>query len=349
MRLALAVILAASSAPALAMHCELDGVAVNTDNGATTAGKSGMLKCYRPDGKLQREQELRNGEYLGLDRRYDDDGSVHERQVSSRGNTEGRATERYPDGKLKHEGNYENGSAVGLHKSYHPNGKPAALRYFAKAGAQAVATMEFNRQGQLSQLRCGVHPMLGEDRGPCGFDGSPVEVQLFDRSGTLSSQLRMQNGKVLFASEFDRAGRRTASSETTADGRIEKHFHDNGQLAKEIEVSHDFVIAEREWYMNGQPKSRIVREAAERTPKSSVENYRDDGVLASRTDYLGRRTVHLATFDEQGRPKEQFDYDDESRVRRHRAYGADGALTVDDELYPDGSRKSLLAAPKIAR
>lgn len=331
------------------MHCELDGVEVNTDNGSTTAGKSGMLKCYRPDGKLQREQELRNGEYLGLDRRYDDDGTVHERQVNARGNTEGRATERYPDGTIKHEGNYENGSAVGLHKSYHPNGKTAALRYYEKAGAQAAATMEFNPRGQLSELRCGGHPMLGEDRGPCGFDGKPVQVQLYDRGGVLSSQLRMQDGKLLFASEFDRAGRMTESSETTATGRIEKHFHDNGQLAKEIEVVHDVAIAEREWYMNGQPKSRIVREASDRNPKSSVEHYRDDGVLASRTDYLGRRTVHLATFDERGAPKEEFDYDDENRVRRHRAYGPDGAPSVDEELYPDGSRKSLLAAPKIAR
>lgn len=349
MRLAFSLILLAVAMPALAMHCELDGVEVNTDNGATTAGKTGMLRCYRPDGKLQREQALRQGDYLGLDRRYDDDGSVRERQVNARGNTEGRATETYPTGRLKSEGNFSDGSAVGLHKSFHPDGKPAALRYYEKAGAPAAATMEFTPKGQLSALRCGTHPMLGEDRGPCGFDGTPVEVQLFDRSGALTAKRTMQNGKVLSTSDYDRSGRMTGASETTTDGRIERRFHDNGQLAAEIEVAHEVVIVEREWYMNGQPKSRITREPVEGNPKSTVERYRDDGVLASRSEALGRRTLHLASFDEHGRPKEEFDYDDDGRLRRHRAYGPDGALTVDEELYPDGSRKSLLPPPKIAR
>jgi hypothetical protein len=55
-----------AAAPAFAARCDLNGVEVNTDNGSTTAGKSGILKCYR-DGKPWREQELRNGEYIGLD------------------------------------------------------------------------------------------------------------------------------------------------------------------------------------------------------------------------------------------------------------------------------------------
>ena len=42
--------------PALAARCDLNGQEVNTDNGSTTAGKTGILKCYR-DGKLWREQE----------------------------------------------------------------------------------------------------------------------------------------------------------------------------------------------------------------------------------------------------------------------------------------------------
>jgi YD repeat-containing protein len=191
--------------------------------------------------------------------------------------------------------------------------------------------------------------MLGEDREPCGFDGKPVEVPLYDRGGALTTRLRMQNGKVMVASEFDRAGRLTASSEATADGRITRRFHDNGQRAAETVVAHDLVVAEREWYMNGQPKTRVEREAVERNPKSTVERFRDDGVIASRSEELGRRTLHQATYDERGRPKEEFDYDDDGRVRRHRAYGPDGALTVDEALYPDGSRKSLLATPKVAR
>ena len=149
MRFLLAIVLLPFCAPALAARCELGGVEVNTDNGATTAGKSGILKCYKPDGKLWREQELRDGKYLGLDKRYDDDGAVSERQVNANGNTDGLAREWYPGGKLKREARYENGSVVGVSRAFHPDGKPASLRFTQKAGANAAVTLEWNAQGAL--------------------------------------------------------------------------------------------------------------------------------------------------------------------------------------------------------
>jgi hypothetical protein len=82
------LVVALAPLPALAARCDLNGEEVNTDNGSTTAGKSGILKCYR-DGKIWREQELRNGEYLGtrqaLRRRRLDLGAPGQQERQYRG------------------------------------------------------------------------------------------------------------------------------------------------------------------------------------------------------------------------------------------------------------------------
>ena len=107
------------SAPVAAKRCELNGEEVNPDNGATTAGKTGILTCWHDDGRKMYEHELRDGKHLGLDRSYGFDGSISERQVNELGNTEGLAREFYPDGTLKSEGTYNDADAVGLTKSFH--------------------------------------------------------------------------------------------------------------------------------------------------------------------------------------------------------------------------------------
>lgn len=344
----IAVIAMVLAGPAAALRCELDGVAINTDNGSTTAGRSGILKCYRPDGRLQREQELRNGQYRGLDKRYDDDGSVSEREVNANGNTEGRARERYANGQLKHEAIYENGAAVGLSKSWFPDGRIAALRFTGKAGGPTLALVEYNAQGQLTELRCGPRPLLEVDRQPCGF-GAAATTALFDARGERRAELTLREGRTLAAREFDRAGRLASGYETTADGRIERRYHENGQVALESVVAHDYRIADTEWYMNGQVKSKTTREPAERAAHETVERFRDTGVIESRAELIGARRTHEQTFDERGAPKEELFYDDEGALKRRRAFGAGGAVTVDEALYPDGSRKSILGTPQIAR
>ena len=47
--------------------CELDGQHVNPSNGATTAGKTGLMRCREGEGgPVVREQELQQGKFMGL-------------------------------------------------------------------------------------------------------------------------------------------------------------------------------------------------------------------------------------------------------------------------------------------
>ena len=53
--------------------CELNGASVNPNNGSTTAGKSGLMRCREGDaGPVVREQELRNGVFMGVVRYFRD-------------------------------------------------------------------------------------------------------------------------------------------------------------------------------------------------------------------------------------------------------------------------------------
>lgn len=339
--------------PVQAGRCLFTGVEggeveINTDNGAETAGKTGTLKCFR-DGKLWREQELRNGEYIGLDRHHDHDGSVSERQINAKGNTHGLKREFFPGGALKSEGNYDNGSAVGLMRSFHANGKIAALRHVPEAGAQAAVTLEFNEAGQLMDLRCASKSYLAEDRAPCGFEGRASAVDLFDRRGNKRGTRVHLNGVLLSAESYNDAGLVAERSEFSSGGRVDRRYHANAVLAFEQRIEHDYVVAEHEWYMNGQRKRKTEREPVDRDARVVTEIYRDTGVLQSREQLRGRRRLVEEKFDEAGRLAETLDYDDEGRLQRQRKYATDGTVTRDDSFFPDGSRKSSPPATTIAQ
>jgi len=334
--LALAALFCAPAAHAA--RCDLNGEEVNTDNGATTAGKTGILRCMR-DGKLWREQELRNGQYIGLDKRYDDDGSISERQVNANGNTEGVAREYYPNKQLKRVATYENGSVVGEARGYHLDGQLASVSYTEKAGSQPAMRIEYDGDGRVRDLRCGTRAYASEDKVLCAFEGKVREVELFGNRGVKRGMLRVQQGTVLAGKGYDAQGKLSDEFEATPTGRIERRFHENGERASELVVENDFRVRESEWYMNGAPKSKTTREPVERDAKSTVEHYRDTGVLQVREQRRGNRRVEETRYDENGKPSESFTYDDKGAPRTHRKFAPDGSVVLDEEFFPDGSRK----------
>jgi antitoxin component YwqK of YwqJK toxin-antitoxin module len=322
---------------AQAHRCVINGEEVNPDNGSTTAGKTGILTCWHDDGKKMYEQELRNGEHLGLDRRYGFDGSISERQVNANGNSEGPAKEFYPDGKLKSEGSYSNGSAVGLHKSYDKKGQLAGLHFYPKAGARAAVGIEYDEGGHVHTLSCAKQSLIPEDRALCGFEGRSMEVSLYQHGRVVEKQT-LRDGSVLRVEGYDDKGRIEESAEVTPKGRIARRYYDSGKPSEESIVEGDYEIQKSAWYMNGALRSKLVTEPKERDARSVEERYADSGMLSRREERRGERLVHTEQFDEKGTRTEEFLYDD-GRARLHRKFGPDGSVLLEEELYPDGSRK----------
>ena len=337
MRFVVALLLIAAF-PAGARHCEIDGVEVNPDNGATTAGKTGTLVCRHDDGKPMYEHELRDGEHIGMEKSWGFDGSRTERTVNANGNSDGLVRKFRADGTRESEGEYRDGDAVGVQRSWHRNGELASLSVYPEAGQRASARIEYDDAGAVEDFACATKSVLPEDRALCGW-GATVDVELHAR-GRVAERRRVRDGRVLAQQRLDEGGRVASSVETTDTGRIEKRYHPDGKPASEKLVANDWVVAEREWYMNGAPKwSKTVDPKDERNPRIVTDFFRDDGTLKEREELRGRQRVHRELFDAQGVRSEEFLFADDGTERVHRKFAPDGSLRLEEELFPDGSRK----------
>jgi antitoxin component YwqK of YwqJK toxin-antitoxin module len=334
------------AAPADARLCTLNGEQVNPDNGSTTAGKTGVLTCHRDDGSVWYEKMLQDGEHLGLDRFHDEDGGIREREVNAQGNTEGLAREWYPGGQLKRQGDYRNAAAIGEHRGFHRNGKLQGISVYPVAGKQAAVGIEWDSEGRLRRLACAEQSLAKEDRRLCGHDGKVV-TELFDQRGRVQERRTLTAGRTL-RSEFLAEGERLAGSiDYSVDGRTEREYFDNGTASSEKVVSGGFVVLRREWYMNGAVKLRLTQEPREREAHSVSERFRDNGTLAEKEFKLDGRTQRRERYDEQGRLAEDWEHAPAGHIARHRKFDGSGALLLDEELYPDGSRKVLKIEAEI--
>lgn len=371
--LALPVFLfALGGAHAQPIRCELNGESVNPNNGNATAGKTGMMRCRTEDGALQREEELRNGKYVGRRIFYARDGRK-EQTVNEKGNLDGSVREFYPSGKLKEEGQYNNGERAGLYKRYYESGQVERIAYAVanKTGGERDAWLEYTEDGKLRGLQCGMRSLLAEDRVPCGFSGGPSKVDLYRAargSTRVDTRVSYLNGVLVERIAFDDSGQQARSYilkdgiETTreyfpdgkprreralakdAGGRgrdgTEREWAGNGQMIREVRYTGGYETAATEWYMNGSMKQRRSVEGSGRNALVHVEEFFDNGKPSRRGDQRNGSPVgKQESFDEAGMLREEATYDDKSVLKARRVYDEHGKLTADEEYFEDGSRK----------
>ena len=240
------IFLLISALPPLAQAvqvCEVNGQSVSPYNGNTTAGKTGLMRCREGEnGPLVREQELRNGVFMGVVRQFRDGVLQREHQVNERGNRDGLAREfaatAGASNQLLKEETLSNGTTVGLARSWHPNGKlKRASFHEGKGQEQAVA--EFNAQGQLGDLRCAPQPLLGpdvDDAALCGHQGGkPATVALHSDNGTVRSRLTHERGERRKRETLWDSGQIRELQEVNADGGVERSFAANGVKRREVQ------------------------------------------------------------------------------------------------------------------
>lgn len=379
-RLLLATLLLAATQAHAVQDCELDGQHINTSNGNTTAGKTGLIRCKdRDSGLIQREQELRNGKFMGIVRYFEDGKLRREHSVNEQGNQHGRAREFAADGTVLADSMQENGRTVGVDKRFHGNGALRRATFYEREGGEK-AYAEFNTKGQLSQLRCADRPVLArvvDDAKLCGFSSGVSKLEMFDERGTLSARINFQSGERTRFEQLYSSGKTHLLVETSATKRLEQQFSQEGVKRKESERTLDGkrVVAERQqsfsesgtlvkdqrfqegrpvleanFYLNGQPKSKTeyARDPGnDKAPVQIVETeYRDDGKVSSIAKYVetGRRRMSTGThqaFNSAGRVVAESSFDDKGRINREKAWDDNGALLRDDEVFEDGSRKAF--------
>jgi antitoxin component YwqK of YwqJK toxin-antitoxin module len=358
--------------------CELNGQAVNPANAATTAGKTGVMRCKdRDSGQLAREQQVQSGTFMGLVRFYESGKLAKEHSLNARGNIEGRAREFSPSGQVLRDATYEDGQEVGLVRIFYPDGSLRRATFFADAAGER-ASVEFTERGQLSALRCGDKPVLApvaDDAQLCGFGGSASRVELFDARGILRSRLSYVAGKRVRSEELYDNGKPAAQDEMVGNQRTERRFSSEGVKRREVvsllgergavrQREQEFsergtLVREQRWnstgsplsdesfYQNGQPRSKSVYGVGGNPRLIEITEYHDNGQRAAIGRYLASdRLRQLPTgthqrFSDSGLLIAESVYDDQGRVTRERSWDASGKLERDDEVFEDGSRRAF--------
>lgn len=357
-------------------NCDVNGQPVNPSNGFTTQDKTGIMRCRdRDTGVLLREQELRAGKFVGLDRSYRDGKLARERQVNDKGNTDGRAREFAPNGQVLADANYENGERVGLGRTFHPDGALRRASVYAKANDER-AVAEFNPRGQLRELRCGAQPLLApavDDATLCGFNG-PSKLEFFRDDGALQARATYEAGKrVRYESLYDN-GTVNQQQEQTSSSRVDRSFSREGVKRREVlwalsgtvarmEREQEFsstgtLVSEKRWnqgalaseqvfYLNGQPRSKSTYAVEGNLRSVETTGFHDNGQPASSGRFLmPGRGPQLATgihkrFDASGVLRAETAYDDQGRPTRERTWDEAGKPLRDDAVFEDGSRKAF--------
>ena len=226
--------------PAFAIQtCELNGESVNPNNGNTTEGKSGLMRCRDADtGLVVREQELQHGKFMGVLRYFKSGLLEREYSVNERGNREGVSREwNVADGKrvLVREESYANGKTTGIVRSWTPTGQRRRLAFYGDSDSEQ-ASVEFTVDGKLYDLHCAARPVFGsefDDKTACGHGGSVSTVELFNGKGQPSSRVSFERGERRKVETLWDGGSVRELRETSASGGLERSFAADGTKRRE--------------------------------------------------------------------------------------------------------------------
>lgn len=362
------------------IRCELNGKAINISNGAETAGQSGLVRCREEDtGHVQREQELRNGKYIGQERMFDRDGRLQrERTVNERGNSHGRVAEFWPNGQVRREETADNGRTQGAVRRFDATGRVERVSFHDDG--QELFHVETNGRGQPTRLLCPRASVLPEDRKLCGFDGA-TDTLLHAENGTPTAQLRYDQGRLLSATEWNGDGLVSAQQLVVEGRRVHRSFHTeggrsvlreervfapderalrdtrgplwstrrygaSGQLIEQRGFDGGREVQVERWYLNGSVRERSTWSGTGEQARLLREMYRDDGSLLRR-DQLTKDQWPVGTqqaFHDNGRlaMEEQYSAPDargRTRLTARKQWDEAGKLVADDTILEDGSRQ----------
>jgi antitoxin component YwqK of YwqJK toxin-antitoxin module len=359
------------SAGAVADTCTLNGKPVQLDDGATTAGKTGIVICQR-DGKLWRKFEYKNGKKMGYTYFAQSDGSTEEFSTNEKGNKNGPQKNHAKNGKLILSCQYDNGDYVGLFQSFYENGKPKIHAWYEKGETSPLMEIEYNKDGALTSVSCGKKAFSDIDRDICGFN-SPHAVTLVETDGKTEKRI-YHGGRLSESTESSKAGKVLVRSEYKDGLQYRKSFFENGSPESETTLKDSRKLSEISFYMNGNRKSEVTyKHGPDKTtleiqeysnagkllhkgggidlgddqnrPIGPQEDYFESGVLKATDNYndVGERDGEQKAYNEKGVLRELKVY--QKDVLKHgRFYDDSGKLKSDREYYPDGSYKELAGA-----
>lgn len=335
----------AIAGPAHAIQtCELNSQPVNPNNGATTAGRTGLMRCRDADtGAVVREQELQGGRFMGVVRHFKDGQVEREFAIDERGNRTGLAREwRVEPGAprvLVREESYRDGRTVGVARAWHPNGQRRRLALHGDDGREQ-ALVEFDADGRLRDLRCAAAPVFGadfDDRAACGHEGRVSTVVLLDGRGRPATRIAFERGERRKVETLWDSGAVRELRETTAGGGVlQRSFAADGTKLREVQWAPPPAAAG-----DARPRGAV---------KVLEQEFHPSGKLVRETRWTpdDRGGADLASESRwylNGQPKERVEYHAEAdgrRLRRETLYFDDGRPSFEGAWIVGGAAGSRL-------
>ncbi len=365
----------AAAAPARAVEsCDLNGQYVNPANGNTTSGRSGLMRCRDGEGgPVVREQELRNGVFMGIVRYFRDGQLEKEHRINERGNRDGLAREyaRSEGGAkpvLVREETYRDGRTVGLVRTWFPNGQLRRIAYQGDDDREQAAA-EFTAEGKLADLRCAPRAVLGaeaDDAHWCGHAGGASNVALFSGRGIAKARISYERGERRRSEQLAGDGIVREQEESSPAGGVRRIFYPDGTRRSEaqwVTLTGDRAgrvqTLEQEFHKSGKLVHERRWRVGERGAEPTLEQYWYlNGQPKNRLEFAtvdGRSRRLETAFHDNGMKAFEGAYlvasprsgevasgvhrtwDDAGRLRRERFHDEQGRVTRERELDGNGT------------
>lgn len=322
--------LAASGSALAADQCSVNGQAVNLQDAASLAGKTGLVVCKNGSQKTE-ERELKNGKPLGKVRQYQD-GKLHlDYSVDDKGEKHGPFKRLAANGKPLLEETYEHGKPVGIRREWSQSGQPVRISFRGENNDTFAADIHYNSKKQLAHLRCASKPLLAphaNDAALCGFQGKPSKVSLYTEEGVIKGGLVLANGVVQQSDTYDPDGKLEVR-ETFANGKRHEiiyfsngnkksdimwlytdhgqpqaferktEFYESGKTLREqvysfvktLERSRNLLVSDTSYFPNGKLKEQNQYSYTETRETRDSQHFFENGKLAKRTKFMKENAV----------------------------------------------------------
>ncbi len=289
--------------------------------------RDGLSKTYGADGKLLSEEQQRNSENFGLQKRY------------------------YPGGVLRSLSYYDT--------------KPGADRWQELASIELNPNGSLNELRCADRPVIRFEQV--DDRQLCGFNGlakldlysgerKAGRIEVLHGKRQLSENL-WEDGKVRYLSQlqgnrhiektYARSGALAREIESALVGNsrnkeIERAFHESGSKISEKRWAQGQLTLDVTWYLNGQTKSQDEFSGEQQ----KTQRFHDNGSLAYEGTSIRERNssrrigVHRH-LNEKGRLVLEQTFDERGKITRERRLDETGQVLNDDAVFEDGSRRAF--------
>lgn len=325
-------------------------------NGATTAGKTGIIICKdRETGQMSSQREIKAGKIYGLYRHYQNGVLTLEYTDTENGQRNGVTRKYAPNKQLIQEETEVMGKRQGLQREWYPDGTLKKVEWIAED--RPSASVRYTQKSALNSLSCSSKPSLAphaDDATLCGFKAKPVTNLYFNEEGQKRASETLLAGVVQQAYSFDTSsGKIKSSMQLKANEMTETGFFDNGNkqyetvsstaektrnftrksmyyesgsLKQEQKYSmldidakrRNFMSSEAQFYQNGQMRQLQEFSVEGKDFYKEVKSYNDKGILISQARYQ-----QLGSYNNRA-------------VGIHKAFFDDGKISYEDHYDKNG-------------